>query len=137
MCAGAAIRAGWPNSVRSVQASGQIAAKETPMRKLWLAFFATVALLVGGVGAASGQMQRSGGGGGWHGGGWHGGGWHGGGWHGGHFHDGHFHGNFRVFIGAPFFWWGAPYYPYYYPYSYYGGYSYPGSVYGDLGPTTY
>ena len=42
-----------------------------------------------------------------------------------------------MFIGAPAFWWGAPYYPYYYPYSYYDGYSYPGPVYGDPGPTTY
>ena len=90
------------------------------MRELWLALFATVALLVGGVGTASAQM--------------HGGG---GGWHGGHFRDGHSHGNFRVFIGAPAFWWGAPYYPSYYPYSYYDGYSYPGPNYGDLGPTTY
>ena len=99
------------------------------MRRLWLAIFATVPQLVGGVGTANAQM--------------HGGG--GGSWHGGHFHDGRFfhggrfnnsHSNFRVFIGVPAFWWGAPYYPYYYPYSYYGG-SYAGPVYGDPGPTTF
>ena len=111
------------------------------MRKLWLALFATVALLLGGVGTASAQMHgggHGGGGGGWHGGdgGWHGGG---GGWHGGHFHDGrfhHFHTNFGVFIGAPAFWWGAPYYLYHYPYSYYDG-SDAWPFYGDPGPTTY
>jgi hypothetical protein len=126
----APIRAGSPHLIRPVLSNRQIAAKETPMRKLWLALFAAVALLIGGVGTASAQMH--GGGGGSHGGG--------GGWHGGHFHDGrfhHFHTNFGVFIGAPAFWWGAPYYPYYYPYSYYDGYSYPGPVYGDPGPTTY
>jgi hypothetical protein len=118
------------------------------MRKLWLAFFATVALLVGGFGTASAQMHGgggggshgSGGGGGWHGGG--GGGWHGGGggWHGGHSHYGrfhHFHTNFGVFIGVPAFWWGAPYYPYYDPYSYYDGYFYPGPVYSIPGSPTY
>jgi len=102
------------------------------MRKLWLALFATVPLLFGGVGTASAQM-RGGGGGGWHSGG--------GGWHGGHFHDGRFHRfhtNFRVFIEAPAFWWGAPYYPYsyHYPYSYYDD-SYAWPVYGGPGPTTY
>jgi hypothetical protein len=105
------------------------------MRKIWLALFAAVPLLLGGEGAASAQMH--GGGGGWRGGG--------GGWHGEHFHDGrffhggrfnNFHTNFRVFIGAPAFWWGAPYYPYYYPYSYYGG-SYATPVYGDPGSATY
>ena len=98
------------------------------MRKLWLILFATVLALVGGVGMANAQMH--GGGGGWHGGG--------GGWHGGHFHNGrfhHFHTNFSVFLGTPFFWLGAPYYPYY-PYSYYDG-SYAWPVYGDPGPTTY
>jgi hypothetical protein len=99
------------------------------MRKLWLTLFATVLLLVGGVGMASSQM--------------HGGG---GGRHDGHFshdgrffHDGrfhHFHSSFSVFFGAPFFWLGAPYYPYYYPYSYYDG-SYAWPVYGNPGPTTY
>jgi hypothetical protein len=106
------------------------------MRKLWLALFATVALLVGGVGTASAQMHGGGGGSHGGGGGFHGGG---GGWHGGHFHDGrfhHFHSSFSVFFGAPFFWLGAPYYPYYYPYSYYDG-SYAWPVYGNPGPTTY
>ena len=108
------------------------------MRELWLALFAAVALLLGGVGAASAQMH-GGGNGGWHGGG--------GGWHGGHFNNGRFfhggrfnsfHTNFRVFIGGPAFWWGAPYYAYSYnyPYSYYDG-SYASPVYGDPGPTSY
>ena len=89
------------------------------MRKLWLTLFAPVALLLVGVGTASAQM-------------------HGGsdGRHGGHFHDGrfhHFHRNSGVFIGAPAFWWGAPYD---YPVSYYDG-PYASPVYGDPGSTTY
>jgi hypothetical protein len=99
------------------------------MRKLWLTLVATVLLLVGGVGMASSQMH--GGGGGRHDGRFS---------HDGRFfHDGrfhHFHTNFSVFLGAPFFWLGAPYYPYYYPYSYYDG-SYAWPVYGNPGPTTY
>ena len=98
------------------------------MRKFWSALFATVPLLIGGVGTASAQM--------------HGGG--GGSWHGGHFHDRRFphdgrfhhsHTNFGVFIGAPAFWWEAPY-PYSYPVSYYDG-SYAWPVYGDPGLATY
>src|SRR5438034_10398844 len=108
------------------------------MSKVWLAFFAALTLLLGGIGSASAQMH--GGGGGAHGSGWHAGG----GWHGRQFHEGrfpsgrfnHFHRNFAVFIAAPGFWWGAPYYPYYYPYSYYSG-SYVAPTYGDQGPATY
>ncbi len=40
-----------------------------------------------------------------------------------------------MFIAAQGCWWGAPYYPYYYPYSYYGG-SYVAPTYGDQGPAT-
>jgi hypothetical protein len=97
-------------------------AKEIPMRKVFLAFLGMVALPLAGVGTASAAMQRG-----------VGNGFHGGHFHDGHFHDGHFHRNF-VFIGAPFFWWGAPYYAYY---PYYDGYYLPGPAYGDLGPTTY
>ena len=86
------------------------------MRNLWSALFATVPLLIGGIGAASAQMHG------------------GGGWHGRHFHDGqvhHAHTNVGVFLGAPAFWWGAPYAPV----SYYDGpYTWP--VYGDPGPAT-
>ena len=42
--AGTPIRAGWPHSIRTLQFDGQIAAKETPMRKLWSALFVTAAL---------------------------------------------------------------------------------------------
>lgn len=93
------------------------------MRKFWLTLFATALLLIGGAATAGAQM--------------HGG--RGGGFHGGHFHGGrfnNFHTNFRVFFGAPFFWWGAAYYPYYYPYSYFGG-SYASPIYGDPGSATY
>lgn len=101
-------------------------AKETPMKKLWLALFAAVPLLLVGIGTASAQIHgvghvRGGGAG-------HGDGWHGGASHGGQFHDGRFffHGrrfngfrtNFRVFIGAPALWWGAPSYFYSYPHAY-------------------
>ena len=95
------------------------------MRKLWSALF--VAVLVGSVGTASAQMRGGGSG-----------------WHGGHFHDGRFsqdgrfhhsHTNSGVFIGAPAFWWGAPYYPYDYPASY-GG-SFAGPIYGGPDPATY
>ena len=89
------------------------------MRKLWLALFATVTLLLGGVATASDQM--------------HGGS---GGRHGGHSHDGRFHHfdrNAGVFIGAPAFWWGPTYD---YPVSRYDG-PYASPVYGDPGSTTY
>jgi len=69
---------------------------------------------------------------------------HGGGsWRGGHFHDGRFfHGgrfndfrsNLRVFIVTPAFWWGTPYYPYYNPSPYFGGF-YAWPVYADPGST--
>ncbi len=102
------------------------------MRRLWLALFVAVPLLVVvGIGTASAQMHGSGNASARHApgsGAWHGGGWHGGASHAGQFHDGRFffHGrrfngfrtNFRVFIGAPAFWWGAPSYFYYYPYAY-------------------
>jgi len=97
------------------------------MRRLWWALIATVPLLVGGAGTASAQMRGGGGG-----------------WHGGHFHDGrshdrgfhHFRPNSGMFSVAPTFWWGAPYYPYDYPVSYYAApYAWP--VYDDSGPTTY
>lgn len=84
------------------------------MSKPWLALFVAVPLLVVGIGTASAQMHGSGNASGGHA---HGrGAWHGGDWHRGQFHDGRFffHGgrfnsfrtNFRVFIGAPAFWWG-------------------------------
>ena len=96
------------------------------MSKPWLALLAAVPLLVVGIGTASAQMH---GGGNARGGHAHrSGAWHGGDWHGSQFHDGRFffHGrrfnsfrtNFRVFIGAPAFWWGAPSYFYSYPYAY-------------------
>jgi hypothetical protein len=95
------------------------------MRRLGLALFATVPLLLVGIGTASAQMNSGGHASGGHahsGGAWHGSGWHGGTPHGGQFHDGRFffHGrrfngfpaNFRVFIGAPAPWWGTPSYFY-------------------------
>ena len=95
------------------------------MRKLWSAVFAAV--LVGSVGTASAQM--------------HGGA---GGWHGGRFHDGglshherfHHHTKSGLFLGVPAFWWGAPYYPDYYPASRYDG-SFALPAYGEPGPMTY
>ena len=128
--------------------------------------FALAAALCGASASVLAQSHgggHSGGGGGWHGGGgnwsgghsggsWHGGGnwhggsnWHGGGdWHGGSWHGGHdYWHNGRwvsVAIGAPFFYWGWPYYypyyydPYYYPAATYPAYSYypaPNAVYLD------
>jgi len=100
------------------------------MRKLWLALFAMIPLLVGGVGTANAQMHGAGG-------------RHG--VDGGHFHDGrlshdarfqHFHTNSRMFGVTPAFWWGAPYYQDYYPVSFYDGSS-AWPIYGEPGPMTY
>jgi hypothetical protein len=103
----------------------------------------------GGGGHSSGGGGWQGGGGNWHGGGgnWHGSGgnWHGGGgnWHGGHggyWHNGRWYGNVSFALGAPWFYWGWPYYypyaydPYYYPAASYPVYSYypaPNAVYLD------
>ena len=107
--------------------------------------FALAAALCGASASVLAQSHgggHSGGGGGWHGGGggnwsgghsggsWHGGGnWHGGSWHGGHgyWHNGRW---VSVAIGAPFFYWGWPYYyPYYYDLYYYPAATYPAYSY--------
>jgi hypothetical protein len=100
----------------------------------------------GGGGHSGGGGGWHGGGGNWHGGGgnWHGGGgnWHGGGgnWHGGGWHNGRWYGSVGFAVGAPWFYWGWPYYypyysdPYYYPAASYPAYSYyptPNAVYLD------
>jgi hypothetical protein len=102
----------------AVRIDNDRAAPETPMRRLWLARFAAVLLLLVGIGTASAQLREGNAQGG--------GTWHGGGWHGGQFHDGRFflHGrrfnrfrpNLRVFIGAPAFGQGTPSYFYCDPY---------------------
>ena len=106
----------------------------------------------GGHGGAGGGWSGGGGwhgggggmqGGGWHGGsGWQGGGWHGGSnWHGGNWHGGGcwncgWRGNFGVWFGA--YWWPA-YYPYYgYGYPSYGYPYYSAApAYVDAGPQVY
>jgi hypothetical protein len=99
----------------------------------------------GGGGGGHSGGGHSGAGGGWHGGGgnWHGGGgnWHGGGgnWRGGGWHNGRWYGSVGFAVGAPWFYWGWPYYypyydPYYYPAASYPAYSYyptPNAVYLD------
>jgi hypothetical protein len=100
-----------------------------------------------GGGGSHGGGSWHGGGGNWHGGGgsWHGGNsnwrggsnWHGGNnWHGGHWHGGRWYGGTSFVVGAPYFYWGWPYYyPYYYdPYYYAPAYTYypaPNAVYLD------
>jgi hypothetical protein len=88
-------------------------------------------------GQSGGNWNGGHSGGSWHGGGtWHGGNnWHGGSWHGGHgyWHNGRW---VSVAIGAPFFYWGWPYYYPYYddPYYYAPAYTYypaPNAVYLD------
>jgi hypothetical protein len=126
---------GDPFGSRDVGIDHDRAAQETPMRRLWLALFATVPLLLLGIGTASAQMRS---------GNAHGSGtWHGGGWHGGQFHDGrfflhgrrfdHFRSNFSVFIGAPAVRWGAPSYFYQYPYA---DYTDPSGDYPPAGSCT-
>ena len=98
------------------------------MKKLLVTFSAAALALFGGMGVSYAQSH-----GGFHGGG---GGFHGGGgFRGGHFHGGHVRSSFGVFIGAPAFWWGPAYYPYYYPYPY--SYYDPSAVYIDNDPPVY